>query len=133
VSTSEERRAAGRAVQGALWPATLAGPTGRFPAARLAPEFFDHVQQSAFGELWSRPGLAIRDRSLITVAMLAALGHHEELRAHLGGALNVGISADELVETLMQVSIYAGVPAAAAALRVAAEVLEVQPDASSDA
>jgi alkylhydroperoxidase/carboxymuconolactone decarboxylase family protein YurZ len=125
VSTSEERRAAGRAVQGALWPSTLTGPTGRFPAAQLAPDFFDHVQQAAFGELWSRPGLAVRDRSLITVAMLAALGHHEELKAHLVGARNVGISAEELVEALMQVSIYAGVPAAAAALRTAAEVLEV--------
>ena len=51
---------------------------------------------------------------MITVAMLAALGHHEELRAHLAGALNVGLSRDELVEVLMQVAVYAGVPAAAA-------------------
>ena len=60
---------------------------------------------------------------MITVAMLAALGHHEELRAHLAGALNVGLSRDELVEVLMQVAVYAGVPAAVAALRVAADVL----------
>jgi alkylhydroperoxidase/carboxymuconolactone decarboxylase family protein YurZ len=132
VSTSDERRAAGRAVQGALWPSTLAGPTGRFPAAQLAPEFFDHVQQSAFGELWSRPGLPIRERSLITVAMLAALGHHDELRAHLRGASNLGIPPEELVEVLMQVSIYAGVPAAASALRVAAEVLGTDQDAPKE-
>ena len=55
--------------------------------------------------------------------MLAALGHTEELRAHLAGALNVGLSRDELVEVLMQVSVYAGVPAAVAALRAAADVL----------
>ena len=73
--------------------------------------------------IWSRPNLAIRDRSLITVAQLAALGHTEELRAHLAGALNVGVTHEELVEVLMQTAVYAGVPAANAALRVAADVL----------
>jgi len=81
------------------------------------------VQQSAFGDIWTRPGLPVRDRSMITVAVLAALGQTEELRAHLAGALNVGISRDELVEVLMHISVYAGVPATNAALRVAAEVL----------
>ena len=123
MSTSEERRAAGREVQGQLWPATRSGATGQFPAAKLAPDFFDHVLQSAFGDVWSRPGLAVRDRSLITVAVLAALGQGDELRAHLAGALNVGIDRQEIVEVLMHVSVYAGVPAANAALRVAADVL----------
>jgi 4-carboxymuconolactone decarboxylase len=123
MSTSDERRAAGREIQGQLWPATLTGPTGQFPAAKLAPEFFDLVQQHAFGDVWSRPGLAVRDRSMITVAMLAALGATDELRAHLAGALNVGLTRDELIEVLVQVSIYAGVPAAGAALRAAADVL----------
>ena len=81
------------------------------------------MQQTAFGMIWSRPGLATRDRSLITSPMLAALGHHEELRAHLAGALNVGLTREELVEVLMQVAVYAGVPAAVGALRVAADVL----------
>jgi alkylhydroperoxidase/carboxymuconolactone decarboxylase family protein YurZ len=81
------------------------------------------VQQTAFGMIWSRPGLPTRDRSMITVAMLASLGHLEELRAHLVGATSVGLSHDELVEVLMQVAVYAGVPAAVAALRVAADVL----------
>jgi len=123
MTTSEERRAAGREIQGQLWPATRSGATGQFPAAKLAPDFFDLVQQSAFGDIWTRPGLPVRDRSLITVAVLAALGQTEELRAHLAGALNVGIDRDELVEVLMHISIYAGVPATNAALRVAAEVL----------
>jgi alkylhydroperoxidase/carboxymuconolactone decarboxylase family protein YurZ len=121
--TDDDLRAAGKEVQGKLWPATLNAPTGQFPAAKLAPDFFDYVQQTAFGMIWSRPNLPVRDRSMITVAMLAALGHHEELRAHLAGALNVGLSRDELVEVLMQVAVYAGVPAAVAALRVAADVL----------
>lgn len=123
MSTSDERRAAGREIQGELWPATLTAPTGQFPAAKLAPDFYDHVQQRAFGDIWSRPGLPTRDRSMVTVAVLAALGQTDELRAHLAGAINVGLSRDELVEVLMHVSIYAGVPATNAALRVAAEVL----------
>src|SRR6478735_9805751 len=96
--TDDDLRAAGKEVQGKLWPATLNAPTGQFPAAKLAPDYFDYVQQTAFGMIWSRPNLAVRDRSMITVAMLAALGHHEELRAHLAGALSVGLSRDELVE-----------------------------------
>ena len=126
MTTSDERRAAGKEIQGQLWPRTRSGATGQFPAAKLAPEFFDHVQQTAFGMVWSRPGLAVRDRSMITVAVLAAGGHLDELRAHLAGARNVGLSTQELVEVLHHVSVYAGVPAAVAALRVAAEVLDVE-------
>ena len=99
------------------------GATGQFPAAKLAPEYYDHVQQSAFGDVWSRPGLPVRDRSMITVALLAALGQPEELRSHIAGALNVGITREEIVEILTHVSIYAGVPAAGSAMRVAADVL----------
>jgi alkylhydroperoxidase/carboxymuconolactone decarboxylase family protein YurZ len=123
VTTSDDRRAAGREIQGRLWPATIDAPTGRFPAAQLAPDFFDDVLQHVFGTIWSREGLAVRDRSLVTVAVLVALGHGEELRAHLAGATNVGLSREELVEVIMHVAAYAGVPAGVAALRVAAEVL----------
>ena len=114
--------ARGREIQAQLWPQVASGPTGAFPAARLAPDFYRYVAASAFGMLWSRPGLAVRDRSLVTVAQLAALGRSDELRAHLRGARNVGITEDELVEVLMQTAIYAGVPAANDALKVAAEV-----------
>ncbi len=123
MTTSEQRREAGREIQGQLWPATRTGPTGQFPAAKLAPDYFDHVLQSAFGEVWSREGLSVRDRSMITVAVLASLGQIEELKSHLAGARNVGIDRDEIVEIMMHISIYAGVPAAGSALRVAAEVL----------
>ena len=120
---SDELLEKGREIQGRLWPQTLKGPTGQFPAAKLAPDFFRYVAESAFGMIWSRPQLAVRDRSLVTVAQLAALGHSQELRAHLAGALNVGISREELIEVMMQTAVYAGVPAANEALRVAAEVL----------
>lgn len=119
----EELLARGKAVQAQLWPQVASGPTGAFPAAMLAPDFYRYVAASAFGQIWSRPGLAIRDRSLVTVSQLAALGRTDELRAHLVGALNVGLTKEELVEALMQTAVYAGVPAANDALKVAAEVL----------
>ncbi len=115
--------ARGRAFQAQLWPQVASGPTGQFPAAKLAPDFYRYVAETAFGMIWSRPGLAVRDRSLVTVAQLAALGRTDELKAHLRGALNVGLSREELVEVLMQTAVYAGVPAANDALKAAAEVL----------
>lgn len=121
----DELLAKGREIQAQLWPQVASGPTGAFPAAKLAPDFYRYVAESAFGMLWSRPGLAIRDRSLVTCAQLAALGKTEELKAHLRGALNVGISQTELVEVLMQTAVYAGVPAANEALKTAAEVFGV--------
>jgi len=126
VQPSDDLLAKGRAIQAQLWPQVASGPTGGFPAAKLAPDFYRYVAESAFGMLWSRPGLALRDRSLVTVAQLAALGKTAELRAHLAGARNLGISQDELVEVLMQTAIYAGVPVANEALKVAAEVFDYQ-------
>jgi len=122
----DELLAKGREIQAQLWPQVATGPTGAFPAAKLAPDFYRYVAETAFGMIWSRPGLAIRDRSLVTCAQLAALGKTEELKAHLRGALNLGISKEELVEVLMQTAVYAGVPAANDALKAAAEVLGVE-------
>ena len=112
----------GREIQMAMWPQMKAG-SGQFPAAKLAPDFYRYVAETAFGMIWSRPGLARRDRSLVTVAQLAALGKLGELRGHLVGALNNGCTKAELVEVLMQTAVYAGVPAANEALGVAADVL----------
>lgn len=122
----DELLAAGRAIQAQLWPAMATGPTGNFPAARLAPDFYRYVAESAFGMIWSRPNLAVRDRSLVTCAQLAALGRTEELKAHLRGARNVGITQDELVEVLMQTAVYAGIPVANEALKAAAEVFGIE-------
>src|SRR4029077_1659045 len=99
-----------------------AGATER-PAQRLAPEFFGLVTQFVFGMFWSRPNLDMRSRSLCTVAQLAALGKLDELRLHLHGARNLGITREELIEVLMQTACYAGVPAAVQALNAAADVL----------
>lgn len=114
----------GREIQTKLWPQMATGGTPR-PAAVMAPDFYAWVAETAFGKIWSREALPIRDRSLITVAMLAAMGKSGELRGHLAGARNLGISQEELVEVLMQVAVYAGVPAANEALTVAAEVFGI--------
>ena len=117
--------ALGREIQRQLWgPAVADSTRPGLPAAELAPDFFPLVREFCFGMFWARPDLAVRDRSLITCAMLAALGRLDELRGHLAGARNLGIPREQLVEVLMQVAVYAGVPAAVAALRVAADVLQ---------
>jgi len=94
-----------------------------FPAQKLAPQFFGLVPSFVFGMFWARPNLDLRSRSLCTVAQLAALGRMDELKAHLAGALNLGIRREELIEVLMQTACYAGVPAAVSALNAAATVL----------
>jgi 4-carboxymuconolactone decarboxylase len=113
--------ARGREVAGKLWGARAGGQ--ELPAQKLAPEFFALVAQFVFGMFWSRPNLDLRSRSLCTVAQLAALGKTEELRGHLMGARNLGITREELIEVLMQTACYAGVPAAVNALNAAADVL----------
>jgi 4-carboxymuconolactone decarboxylase len=94
---------------------------GRSP---LTSDFQDYITRSAWGEVWTRPGLDRRTRSCITVAMLVALNRPEELAMHLRAALTNGVTADELKEVLLQTAVYAGVPAANTAFRIASEVLE---------
>lgn len=121
MADSIDRLARGREIQARLWGARSGG--GGPPATELAPDFFEWVAEACFGGLWARPGLALRDRSLATVAQLAALGKTEELRAHLVGALAQGLSREELVEVLIQTAAYAGIPAAVQALNAAAPIL----------
>jgi 4-carboxymuconolactone decarboxylase len=84
--------------------------------------FQDLITRYAWGEIWSRPGLARQTRSLITVAMLVALNREEELQMHLRAALKNGVSQEEIRETLLQSAIYCGVPAANSAFRIAQQV-----------
>jgi 4-carboxymuconolactone decarboxylase len=97
----------------------------RAEAARtlFSADFQDFLTRYAWGEVWTRPGLDRRTRSCITVAMLVALNRSEELALHLRGALNNGVTADELREVLLQAAVYCGVPAANTAFRIAGEVL----------
>lgn len=111
---------AGAEIQRTLWGDQAAGP---FPPSSSA-DYLALVRRFCFGMFWARPNLALRDRSLITVAMLAAMGRQEELAGHLRGALNVGITKEELIEVLMQAGVYAGVPMGVAALRTAGPILD---------
>jgi 4-carboxymuconolactone decarboxylase len=72
--------------------------------------------------VWNRPGLELKYRSLVVVSVLAAIGQNEELKRHLPGALNLGWTVDELREALLQISGYAGFPAAHEALRALSEM-----------
>jgi 4-carboxymuconolactone decarboxylase len=82
------------------------------------------VTAFAWGGVWARSGLSRRERSLINVAMLTALGKTDELAHHVRGALTNGVTKDEISEVLVQTAIYAGFPAALAAIRVARKAIE---------
>jgi 4-carboxymuconolactone decarboxylase len=86
-------------------------------------EFQDLITRYAWGEVWSRPGLPRPTRSLLTLALMVALGRSEELRLHVRGAIHNGVTREEIKEVLLHTSIYCGVPAANMAFHVAEEVL----------
>ena len=79
----------------------------------------DFITRTAWGDIWTRPGLARRDRSLLNIGMLVALGKADELKLHLKGAIRNGITRDEIKECILQSAIYCGAPAALEATRVA--------------
>ncbi|MEY4757804.1 MAG: hypothetical protein RJA34_2702 [Pseudomonadota bacterium] len=87
-----------------------------------------HITRNAWGDVWQREGLDLKTRSLITVAMLTALGKQHELKGHVRGALNNGATVTEIQELLLHASIYCGVPTAVEAFRTAAEVVESKPE-----
>jgi 4-carboxymuconolactone decarboxylase len=86
-------------------------------------EFQQMVTEHAWGAIWSRPGLAKKPRSLINLAMLAALNRPEEFELHFRGALTNGCTLEELKETLLQIAVYCGMPAGVSAFRIARKVL----------
>lgn len=81
------------------------------------------VTEYCWGEIWSRPGLDRRARSLVNLSMITALNRNHELGLHVRGALNNGLSRDEIREVLLQTAIYCGVPAALESFRVAEQVM----------
>lgn len=87
-----------------------------------------HITRKAWGDVWQRGVLDLKTRSLITVAMLTALGKQHELKGHVRGALNNGATPAELQEVLLQAAVYCGVPTAVEAFRTAASVVEGEGD-----
>jgi len=84
--------------------------------------FQDLITRYAWGEIWTRPGLPRKTRSMIIIAMMVALNRTDELRLHLRAAVNTGVSREELQEVLLQTAIYCGVPAANHAFQIAEEI-----------
>ncbi len=94
--------------------------------SRITPfteDFQTFITEYAWGSIWTRPGLDRRARSMLCIGMLAALGKTDELRLHIRATANTGVTRDEIKEILMQVAVYAGVPAGNSAFHHAQEVL----------
>ena len=90
----------------------------------LTADFQDLITRYAWGDIWSRPALDRRSRSVAVLTALIALGHHEELAMHLRAALRNGLTTEEISEVILQSAVYCGVPAANTAFRIAQRVLE---------
>jgi 4-carboxymuconolactone decarboxylase len=88
-------------------------------ATAFDQDFQTFITEGAWGSLWSRPGLTHRERSMLTLALLAALGHDEELAMHVRATSNTGASVEDIKEALLHVAVYAGVPAANRAFKIA--------------
>jgi 4-carboxymuconolactone decarboxylase len=121
MSVASELENKGREMRTRLWAKQ---------ALKGADEFLKNFDQGSrgtfieqlFGEIWNRPGLPTKARSMITVAVLMAVGRGQELRLHMRGALNLGITPEELKEIIVHVSQYSGVPTAIEGIRAFTEV-----------
>jgi len=121
---SEEQFRKGRAIRDNIVGERIAAALDKLPQGDVRQVFTDLVDQFCFGLVWTRDGLPVKTRSMITVAMLAALGRKEEFEIHVRGALANGCTPQEIYEIVLHSSVYAGIPAGAAALRWARGVLE---------
>ena len=92
----------------------------------LVPKLAEISDQVIYGDVWERPGLSRRDRSLITVAALVAMGREKQLEGHLGRAIANGVTKDEIGELITHLAFYAGWPAAMTAALVAKDVFEAK-------
>jgi 4-carboxymuconolactone decarboxylase len=107
-------------------------PSSQISPAREAirgtvPKLAEISDKVIYGEVWERPGLSKRDRSLITVATLVALGRERQLEGHLARALQNGVTKEEIGELITHLAFYAGWPAAMTAALVAKDVFEKNP------
>lgn len=96
----------------------------------LDAPFQDYITRNVWGQIWTRPGLSRHTRSLLTLAMMAALGRHEEFVLHVRATRQTGVTPEELAELLLQVGAYAGVPVANHALKLAKETLRAMEEAT---
>jgi 4-carboxymuconolactone decarboxylase len=120
---TQDTRPSGASIRQRVFGEASVQRTATAPADPFLAPFFETAIEHVWGGVWNRPGLELKYRSLVVVSVLAAIGQTEELRPHLRGALNLGWTADELREALLQTSGYAGFPAAHEALRVLSEIV----------
>ncbi len=123
LETDEQRRAAGMRVRREV----LGDAHVDRAVAAVTPltaDFQDFITRVAWGDLWQRPGLGRRERSLMTLAITAALRHWDEFALHVRAAVNNGLTDAEIGEVIQHCAIYAGVPAANHAFKVATPILE---------
>jgi 4-carboxymuconolactone decarboxylase len=85
----------------------------------LAKQLYDIIEEPLFGDVYQRPGLELRERSIVTIAILTALGRENQLRNHVRAGLKLGLTRQAITEVLIQAAFYAGVPAGLNALRAA--------------
>lgn len=104
------------------------GPVARATVESLkdiSPELGKFVTEFAFGDIYTRPGLNLKTRQMLTIASLVTLGHAPlQLKSHIKGALNVGCTKEQIVEVILQMAVYAGFPAAMNAMYAAKEVFK---------
>ncbi len=131
--TAAERFAQGMDTVGKLFPPGSVG-VPRFPyPPEIASDWGQFSVSTVLGDVWARPGLELKNRAMITIAMLTALGRLEQLRAYIVGGLNLGLTRSEVCEVIYQVAVYAGFPAAIQGFGVASEVFAELDRASSPA
>ena len=120
---SDELRATGDKVRRAVLGDARVDSTTRDPDAFNAP-LIDYLTKYAWGDVWARPGLDRRARSILNLGMLSALGRSEELKLHIRGAERNGLTRAEMQEIFLQVAVYCGAPAALEAFKVAQDVFD---------
>jgi 4-carboxymuconolactone decarboxylase len=123
MNTDDDRRQAGmrtrREVLGDAWVDRAVANTTPF-----TEDWQDFITRTAWGDIWQRPGLDRRERSLLTLAVTIALRHWDEFALHVRGAVNNGLTAAEIGEAIQHAAIYTGMPAANHAFKVAGPILE---------
>ena len=130
--TNDQKPSEDRFERGARALAAIDGHAGQKvidALADIAPDFARYLIEFPFGDIYARPGLGLREREIATIAALTALGNAApQLKVHIEAGLNVGLGREEIVETIMQMAVYAGFPAALNGLFAAKEVFAGRPD-----
>jgi 4-carboxymuconolactone decarboxylase len=124
--TNDQKPSEDRFERGVRALASIDGHAGRKVVdalADIAPDFARYLIEFPFGDIYARPGLGLREREIATIAALTALGNAApQLKVHIEAGLNVGLGREEIIETIMQMAVYAGFPAALNGLFAAKEV-----------